>query len=242
MRRITESVTCTATSARPSFHPLAADRPDSLRAVLTSTRVARRAGTRPKSSAVTNDTAAVKAKVRRSGFRSSLSELLVSATVENSAPLPHQAIATATAPPVRASSTAFGQQLSNDSRPAGADGHADADLATAGRAPGQQQVGQIGAGDEQDDRHHDHQHGQRLRKLSAQLTETLLAGGERQVGGGNRAPIVRRDFSPALLRQRLPEENGPTGFGLFEADALVVAAPSGEPTTPTCGAARGGPA
>ena len=169
----------------------------------------------------TNDTAAVKAKVRRSGFRSSLSELLVSATVENSAPLPHHAIATATAPPVRASSTASVsscrmtrdrlapmamRMLISRRRAEPRASNRLARLAQAmSRTTATMTISTVS--------------GSRI--LSAQLTSNLLAGGERQVGGGNGAPIVRRDFSPALLRQRLPEENSPAGFGLFEAAALL---------------------
>ena len=67
----------------------------------------------------------------------------------SSARTPSAPIARPSTPPIEREQHAFGEQLADDAAAAGADGGADGDLARAAGGARQQQVGDVGAGDQQ---------------------------------------------------------------------------------------------
>ena len=66
----------------------------------------------------------------------------------------HVATSTPTPPASEAQPEALGQELAHQAPPVGAQREADADLATPRDGPRQEQVGHVGAGDEQDQAGH----------------------------------------------------------------------------------------
>ena len=69
----------------------------------------------------------------------------------------------------RSEQHALGEHLANEPAAAGADCHAHSDLLLAGRGAGEQQVGNVGAGDQQDHGDDARQHEQGLGEASAQV-------------------------------------------------------------------------
>ncbi len=93
---------------------------------------------------------------------------------------------------------ALGQQLADEAALAGANGHADRHFARAGDRAGQLQVGQIGAGDRQDQHDQDHDDDNRRRELLAQAGDAVRARLELEPVARRRRPGARLDPKDAL--------------------------------------------
>jgi hypothetical protein len=124
------------------------------------------AGMVPKRIAVATVTARVKSKSRQLMETSRGIVSRPPETMRRSRRLATEARAMPSAPPARASSKAFGEQLADDADAACSEGLADGQFAGAGGGAGEQQVGDVGAGDEQDQRDDGHEDLQRLGELS----------------------------------------------------------------------------
>lgn len=113
---------------------------------------------------------------------------------------------------------ALGQQLADEARPAGAERQPDRDLLAPLVRSGEQQVRDIGAGDQKhdpDDRHQDHRD---LNDLRAALTAGIQTRVEQRHGAGAAALVVGREGLFELAEDRL--EVCP---GLLDADAGLQA-------------------
>ena len=84
------------------------------------------------------------------------------ASRRTSACMPSHASSSPTTPPAAASTTPFGQQLPRESRPAGAECQPNGDLALSGGAAREQQVRDVDARDEQNERDRDRDHEQAI--------------------------------------------------------------------------------
>ncbi len=89
---------------------------------------------------------------------------------------------------------ALGQELADQPRPAGAEGRAERHLAPAGGGTGELEVGDVGAGDAQDQRHEPQQDQQRRPDLADQeIAERLETDPHPGVGLGELGGELRRD-------------------------------------------------
>jgi hypothetical protein len=78
---------------------------------------------------------------------------------------------------------ALGQQLPHDAPPAGADREPDGNLPASCRRPRQQQIGDIGAGDQQHQADRSHQQLQRQREIGDAIALPAASVEEEQTGG-----------------------------------------------------------
>jgi hypothetical protein len=67
----------------------------------------------------------------------------------------------------------FGQQLAQEARAAGSQRQTDGDFALPSGGPGQHEVGHVGAGDQQHQPHHRHEHLQRFAEPLAEAVDAL---------------------------------------------------------------------
>src|SRR6185295_3077552 len=77
---------------------------------------------------------------------------------------------------------AFGKELAHDAGSSGSNGETDGELALAGGGAGEQQVRDVRAGDQQDQRDYTHQYQKRLAESVAEAGVTGTAGGELRGG------------------------------------------------------------
>ena len=111
---------------------------------------------------------------------------------------------------------AFGQKLSNDPHPAGADAEPHSDFAPPRRRARQQQVGDVGARNQQNQARHRHQDVDRLRVSPPEAVQTRAAFQDPQFGNVRALAIgCRRGLgeTPELWPQHRPGLSQPhTGF------------------------------
>ena len=98
---------------------------------------------------------------------------------------------------------ALGQELADQSRPPGAECRAERHLPPAGGGAGELEVGDVGAGDAQDQRHEPQQDQQRRPDLADQrIAERLEADPQPGVGRGELGGELRRDAGQVRRRVR----------------------------------------
>ena len=120
-------------------------------------RVARRAGASPQRSAVASETMKVNPSTRASGATFKGKGSSPWGTMATS-PLPaHPANTIPKAAACQGEQQILGKHLADQARPAGSERHAHRDLPLARRGARQQEVGNVGADDQQDQAHDGHQ-------------------------------------------------------------------------------------
>ena len=105
----------------------------------------------------------------------------------------------------------FCEELTDEARTPGAECLADGELASAGGGASKQQVGDVGAGDQQNDAAEGHEHLERLRELAAELRETGGDGGERNVSFLQLGEVLLVGVIVAIAEPDLMEEKVDVG-------------------------------
>ena len=187
--RISDSATCPVTSARPRREaPPYCPAPCSFKSYWAEMLVARRAGTRPNSRLVKKPIAHGECEHGRSGevFRLEFA----AGGPDRDGPAARLPQTAKSSPPGRPSPRAAGFPTSTGAARAAAPRRSPCggDLALAGGGPGQQQVGDVGAGDQEDQADHGHQGEQRLAIFAAVSEKPVAAGLIRRIGDVISAP------------------------------------------------------
>src|SRR5947209_7305572 len=99
----------------------------------------------------------------------------------------------------RGEQKAFREQLTQQSPPAGAQGQSDCNFSLSHRGASQQQVGNVGACDEQNQPHHSQESKELPGILFAQVALAARAGLKADPPGKKCAPPLRRQLRSSLL-------------------------------------------
>ena len=158
----------------------------SLSARLRSTAEPRSAGARPKSTAVSAETTSVKVRTRASGVVDSSTPNSSSGSTPTSRSPSHAATSSAGDAAERGDQRALDQRLAHQAGAAGADRQPHAHLPLPAGGPRQHQVGDVGAGDEQHQADHAHQHRDRPRQVAADLRQPARGVVQQQGLGAER--------------------------------------------------------
>ena len=118
----------------------------------------------------------------------------------------------------------FREELADEARTAGAECLADGELASAGGGASEQQIGDVGAGDQQNDAGEGHEHFQWLRELAAELRKTGGDGRERNVRVLQLGEVTLVGVGVAIAEPDLVEEEIDVGGCCGEGDAGLEAA------------------
>ena len=137
----------------------------------TSTRDARRAGTSPHMTPVRMETTAVNARILASGSRCRTIGVLPDDMKVTRTPVAHRASSRPQTPPRVGENHVLDEQLADEPPAAGAEREAHREFRQSRRRAGEHQVGDIGAGNQEDDPDDGHQDEERLRELVAQARD-----------------------------------------------------------------------
>ena len=200
------NATWTATNGRITPVRVPDRPPPVLRAVIGATLEARSAGATPNSAVVSSVRPAANARSRQSMRRSSCTGSSGDASMPTTAGAGDRGEEQAEDARGSGHERAFDEHLLNQPAPAGADRQAQRHLALARRGAGQEQVGDVRAGDEEDQRRDRRQDPQRALELAPQRRRTVgrrpqeerrreEAGDALQATGPARTPWPRRGGS-----------------------------------------------
>ena len=124
----------------------------------------------------------------------------------------------------RGQQKAFRQQLACETHPAGAQREADGDLLLAAGGARQQEVRDVGAGDQQDQAHDGHEDVERLGVGIAQLAGAAASGVQLQLLVELIAALLGGEAGHLVAVQHLVEYYADIGLGLLQGDAGLEAA------------------
>ena len=131
------------------------------------------------------------------------------------------------------------EDLPHDAAAGGAEREAGAEFPFAGGCLGEEEIGEVGAGDEEHDPDHDHEHRQGRLVGLAEEGDARSAGQQGDEGAGDLLAPFGRELRAFTIREEALELGGGPGLSIGHGDALGTAAHNADPEEPVALEQRG---